>query len=147
MRSCLRKRTEVSELIGEARGFPFPTMLPLRVHGERSQCSVCIQMPGNHVQVDLIQEDWASPKMALLASSHGTSMLLVYVLAKVCETGLLWDEFKASDQVMVPSSPTVLHLGELQDQNKQKDHSKHWLQSNAVLRLFPFSSWRHWAHN
>lgn len=88
-------------------------MLPLSVHCECSQHSMYIQMPGNHVQVDLIQEGWVSPEMAFLASSYRTLMLLVHVLAKVCETGLHWDDFKANDQFMVPSSPTVLHLGEL----------------------------------
>lgn len=55
-------------------------------------------------------------------------MLLGHVLAKVYETGLHWDDFKASEQFMVASGLTVLHLGEeLQNQNQEKNRSEHWL--------------------
>lgn len=35
----------------------------------------------------------------------------MFYLAKVYETGLHWDGFKASEQFMVASGLTVLHLG------------------------------------
>ena len=54
-------------------------------------------------------------------------MLLGHVLAKAYETGLRWDGFKASEQFMVASGLTVLQLGELQNQNQQKNRSEHWL--------------------